>query len=48
MDKGLLGKEKTRDFSPWRFCVAPIMDWTHASELSLYKNALCARAPLMS
>ncbi len=28
MDKGLLGKEKTREFSPWRFCVAPMMDWT--------------------
>lgn len=24
----LENKEKTEEFSPWRFCVAPMMDWT--------------------
>ncbi len=28
MDEGLIDTEKTRKFSPWRFCVAPMMDWT--------------------
>jgi hypothetical protein len=31
---------ETKEHSPWRFCVAPMMDWTDSEKSMLYVNRL--------
>ena len=43
-----MDEKKNHECSPWRFCVAPLMDWTDRLEIPFFYKGLAQARRAMS